>query len=100
MVCPKCGLPEELCVCETIAKEKQSIVVYTEEKRFGKTVTVIQGIDSSKIDVKQLLKKLKSKLACGGTYKENRIELQGNHKDKVVDILTAEGFPKNIIEVR
>jgi len=100
MVCPKCGLPEELCVCETIAKEKQKIIVYVEEKRFKKMMTVIQGIDESKIDIKALLKKLKSTLACGGTYKNNCIELQGNHKDRVVELLIKEGFPKDAIEVR
>jgi len=99
MVCPKCGLPEELCVCEMIAKEKQMIRIYVEKKRFGKVSTIIQGIDESRIDVKNLLKKLKSKLACGGTFKEGNIELQGDHKYKVVEILQKEGFPKDMIDV-
>ena len=44
-VCEKCGLPKQLCVCETIAKEAQEIVVKQEKKRFGKIVTLVQGID-------------------------------------------------------
>ncbi len=99
MVCPKCGLPEELCICETIAKEAQKIHVEMIQKRYGKSMTVIRGIDTSKINVRDLMKKLKSKLACGGTFKNNEIELQGDHRDQVKSILIKEGFPKDIIEV-
>ena len=99
MVCPKCGLPDELCICQTIAKEAQKIRVEMIQKRYGKSMTIIRGIDSSKIDVKDLLKKLKSRLACGGTYKNNEIELQGDHRDRVSGILVKEGFPRELIEI-
>lgn len=99
MVCPKCGLPQELCVCETIAKETQKIKISVETKRYGKYMTIIKGIDTTKIDVKTLMKKLKSKLACGGTYKNDEIELQGDHRERVKDILIKEGFPEEIIEM-
>ncbi len=99
MICPKCGLPKELCVCETIAKEAQKIKVSLVQKRYRKNMTVVKGIDTSKIDVKQLLKTLKSKLACGGTYKNNEIELQGDHRQQVKKILIKEGFPADIIEI-
>ena len=98
-VCPKCGLPLELCVCETIAKEAQKIRVYLVQKRYGKNITVVKGIDTSKIDVRDLMKKMKSRLACGGTYKNNEINLQGDHRQRVKEILIKEGFPKDIIEV-
>ena len=98
-VCPKCGLPKELCVCESIAKESQKIRVSVVQKRFGKKMTIITGIDTAKIDMKDLLKKLKSKLACGGTYKTGEIELQGDHKLKVKDILIREGFQPEMIEI-
>jgi len=98
MICPKCGLPKELCVCEAIAKEKQKIKIYTVQKRYGKVVTIIQGIDPADINIKDLMKKLKSKLACGGTYKEREIELQGDHRQRAKEILVREGFPKDIIE--
>ena len=99
MVCPKCGLPQELCVCETIAKETQKIVITRETKRYGKSMTIIKGIDTTKIDVKALMKKLKSKLACGGTYKNEEIELQGDHRERVKELLVKEGFPEEIIEM-
>ena len=95
----KCGLPKELCICETLAKEEQRIRVFTVRKRFGKYMTVIKGIDSSRINVKRLMKKLKSKLACGGTYKNNEIELQGEHRERVKKMLVDEGFSEEIIEV-
>lgn len=96
--CPKCGLPQELCVCETISKEAQKIKVYTMTKRFGKVSTIIQGIDEKTIDLKKLTTLFKSHLACGGTSKDARIELQGNHVAKVREILIREGFNESMIE--
>jgi translation initiation factor 1 len=99
MVCTKCGLPKELCICEAIAKEARKIQVSLVQKRYGKYMTIIKGIDITKIDVRDLMKKLKTKLACGGTYKNDEIELQGDHRERVKEILIKEGFPKDIIEV-
>jgi translation initiation factor 1 len=99
MVCPKCGLPQELCVCETIAKEAQKIRIGLIQKRYGKNMTIIKGVDTSKIDIRNLLKVLKSKLTCGGTYKNDEIELQGDHRQRAKDILVKEGFPADMIEV-
>jgi len=99
-VCPTCGLPKELCVCESIAKETQKITVYMEKKKFGKKYTVIEGIDKKEINLNQLAKKLKAKLACGGTAKDNVIELQGDHRSKVKSVLVELGFPADNIEIR
>ena len=99
-ICPQCGLPKELCACETIAKESQKIIVFIEKKKFGKTNTVVQGIDEKEINLKEVAKKLKSKLACGGTAKEGRVELQGDHKYKVRDMLIQMGFVPETIEIR
>ena len=84
-------------MCETISKEKQKIKVYTIKKRFGKLSTIIDGIDEKSIDIKSLTKKMKSHLACGGTSKNARIELQGNHTQKVKELLIKEGFNKDSI---
>jgi translation initiation factor 1 len=99
-ICPKCGLPKELCVCETIAKESQLIKVYTVKRKFGKEYTVIEGIDNKEINLKDLTKKLKSKFACGGTSKEGKIELQGNHKQRVKENLVKMGFSPETIDVK
>ncbi len=99
-VCPNCGLPKELCVCETIAKESQKIIVTTIKKAFGKLNTVITGIDEKEINLRDLAKKLKSEFACGGTSKEGKIELQGNHKQKIKASLVRFGFAPETIEIR
>ncbi len=97
-VCKKCGLPRELCVCGTIAREAAKIKVYTERKRYRKWVTVIEGI-GEEADPKRLVKEFKTRLACGGTYKNGKIELQGDHKEKVKKLLIEAGFTEDQIEV-
>ena len=99
-ICMKCGLPKELCVCETIAKETQNIIVTTEKRRFGKIHTILTGINEAEINMKDLNKKLKDKLACGGTAKEGKIDLQGNHKVKIKQILVQLGFSPDTIKIR
>ncbi|MDO5845072.1 MAG: stress response translation initiation inhibitor YciH [Methanocorpusculum sp.] len=91
-ICPKCGLPKELCICEEVAKEQQRITVKVSKRRYGKEVTVVDGLDPYEIDLEDLSKFLKGRLACGGTIKENSIELQGNHKDRVKELLTTRGY--------
>ncbi len=85
-------MPEELCMCEQIAKEQQQIRILTDTRRYGKVVTVVEGIDSSDIDMEDLARKLKTRCAAGGTYKDGRIELQGDHKKKVKEVLEELGF--------
>ncbi|MFH1848739.1 MAG: stress response translation initiation inhibitor YciH [archaeon] len=97
-VCTTCGLPKELCVCETIAKESQKITVTTVKKKFGKVYTAVKGIDDKEIDLKDLLKKLKNKFACGGTAKDGNIELQGNHKQRIKGALVQLGFASETID--
>ncbi len=99
-VCDICGLPEELCVCEDIAREAQKINVYTTKRKFGKLMTVIEGMNDKNIDLKELLKTLKTDCACGGTTKESRIELQGDHKQRVKKMLMKIGFSDDLIELR
>lgn len=95
-ICPNCGLPSEACVCQEIAKKQQEIIIRTEKRRFGKITTVVQGLDG--VDVKEIAKKLKAKLACGGTVKNNEIELQGEHKAKAKKVLIEEGFDEQQIK--
>ena len=95
-ICSKCGLPKELCACGTIAKEEQKVRVYMIKKSFGKKMTIVDGISKS-LDYKDILRELKTKLACGGTAKNNIIELQGDHVAKTRDILVRLGFPREQI---
>ena len=95
-ICPVCGLPKELCMCEEIAREQQSVRITVDSRRYGKVVTVIDGIDENDIDINDLAKQLKNKCAAGGTSKDGRIELQGDHKKKVKAALEDMGFKTEV----
>lgn len=107
-VCATCGLPQDLCVCEDIAKERQEIIVQIEKRKFGKEYTIVKGIDNKEVDVKQLSKKLKSKFACGGTSRPEKgmIELQGNHiktkdaQNNFQEVLIEIGFSIDTIKIQ
>jgi len=94
-ICPRCGLPLEACICKELGKSKQKIKIETVKRRFGKMVTVISGIEN---DTKEIAKKLKEEFACGGTIKNNAIELQGDHGKKVKSKLIEMGFEEENIE--
>lgn len=96
---PITGLPMELSAWDNIAKEGQKIVVRVIKKKFGKQYTLVEGVNSSEVDVKDLAKKLKNKFACGGTAKKDIVELQGNHLRTIKDALVSMGFVPETIEV-
>ncbi|MEM0005581.1 MAG: stress response translation initiation inhibitor YciH [Ignisphaera sp.] len=91
------GLPPELCTQLEI--ESQVIKIKLEHRKMGKIVTVVEGIDEKAFDLKRLASYLKTKLAAGGTIKNGKIEIQGDHRSRLKRILTEEfGFrPENII---
>lgn len=90
------GLPTDADVLEEIDKGEQHITVSLESRRYGKKITVVSGFDKS-VDLKSTAKALKAKLACGGTVKDNNVELQGDHKKNVRPILVSLGFPDEAI---
>jgi len=96
-ICPKCGLPEQACVCEQIVKSSQRINVKTDRKRYGKIVTIVSGFESG-IDIKKIAKALKNGLACGGTYNGDSIELQGDHRKKIREALAELGFERESMD--
>ncbi|MGA2130325.1 MAG: stress response translation initiation inhibitor YciH [Candidatus Pacearchaeota archaeon] len=96
-ICPKCGLPMQACVCEQIVKGTQRIKVSIDKKRYGKIVTLVSGFESG-IDIKKITKNLKNGLACGGTYRDNTVELQGDHRKKIKEVLIKLGFDAELIE--
>ena len=95
-ICDTCGLPKEICVCEEIAREHQEIKIYTDKRRYGKVMTIVSGIDPTDIDLDSLVKELKAKCACGGTLKDGKIELQGDHSRRVAEVLKDMGFPAQV----
>ncbi|MDY6802398.1 MAG: translation initiation factor [Cyanobacteriota bacterium] len=64
----------------------------TRKGRKGKTVTVISGFQSKPETLAALLKKLKAQCGAGGTLKDNEVEIQGHHTQKLVEILTKLGY--------
>ncbi len=91
-ICSKCGLPKEICVCEEIAREQQRITIEVDKRRYGKMMTIVDGINPHDLDMDSLVSDLKSICACGGTIKDGKIELQGDHRTKVKDALEKMGF--------
>lgn len=75
-----------------ILPKNQHQLVFTFEKRKGKPVTLVGRFYLDEKEKKEVLKLLKKKLACGGAIKEEWIELQGEVKQKVIDVLTKDGW--------
>ena len=96
---PRIVNPLDEMLFKEVLKEQQRIRVYIEKARYGKLKTIIEGIDEKEFDLDEIAKKLKAKLACGGTAKNGRIELQGDHRDRVKKLLAELGFSEELIEV-
>lgn len=78
---------------ETIDKEKQNLRVSIEKKnRGGKTATVVKGFTGSEADLKDLAKLLKTRCGVGGAAKDGEIIIQGDLREKVVELLKKEGY--------
>ncbi|MEM4780464.1 MAG: stress response translation initiation inhibitor YciH [Halalkalicoccus sp.] len=86
------GLPDELGIDDDLARADQRATVRVESRRYGKPVTVVEGLDPNAIDLTELASRLKRALAVGGTVEDGRIELQGDHAKRVPNLLREEGF--------
>lgn len=94
-VCKKCGELQSECVCNAKAeikpKNEYEIALFL-EKRNGKPVTLAGKFYLSEDDAKTLLTKLKKSLAVGGTFKDGKLEFQGEHRERLRELLKKEGF--------
>lgn len=86
---------EEAEEVSTLAPEKQQLRVWIDRKqRGGKEVTLIQGFSGTEEQLKDLAKMLKTKLGVGGAAKDGEIIVQGDHREKVVQMLIQAGYSK------
>lgn len=78
---------------ETLSPNKQQLEAHLDKKnRGGKVATIIKGFQGNEEDLKSLGKMLKTKCGVGGAVKDNEIIIQGNFRDKIIEILQSEGY--------
>jgi len=72
---------------------QQKVTVRLDRRgRGGKSVTVIEGLQMPQKESEALLKQLKARLGTGGTVKDTSLEIQGDHRDKFFEMLSAKGY--------
>lgn len=98
-MCPECKKPIAKCRCKGRKKEASrpptdGVVRVRREKkgRGGKTATTVSGVEGDDKALKKLAKELKGKCGVGGSVKDWVIIIQGDHVDKVVELLKAKGM--------
>ena len=89
-ICKTCGLPEEVCPHSQQFGGGEPVTIKQEPRRYGKLVTVVSGVPADQIDA--IGTELKKKCAAGGTIKDGKIEIQGEHMKKVKVYLAEKGF--------
>jgi translation initiation factor 1 len=76
-----------------LPRQQQRLRVAIEKKgRGGKTVTVVTGFEGTEDDLKELARVLKTKCGVGGAAKDGEVIVQGELKQRVIDLLKAEGY--------
>ena len=94
--CPKCGWPQDRCACskpEVAPRAAQRVrVSRSSAGRAGKTVTLVTGIEEGEAVLAAIARTLKTRCGAGGTIREGAIEIQGEHVNTVLSLLSSEGF--------
>ncbi len=95
--CEVCGELEEECTCPPpvapkIPPEKQTAQLAIEKRKRGKIVTVVRGLPAEGNDLPALLAELKTACGAGGTIKDDALEIQGKHLDRIREHLTQLGY--------
>ena len=82
---------------KSIPPHEQTVYLHREKKgRGGKTVTLVKNLVLSEKDLKDLAKNLKRTCGTGGTIKDGLIEIQGDHRSQISDVLREKGFKVKI----
>jgi translation initiation factor 1 len=80
-------------------REQARVKVRMEMRRFGKPTTIVEGLKMNEKDLQELGTQMKKSLATGGTVKDGIVILQGDHRERVAEILKQKGFAESSIEV-
>jgi translation initiation factor 1 len=96
-ICARCGWPERNCTCSAQAEEKvpaRPVAKLRVEKkgRGGKTVTVVDGLPRNSAFLKELSQDLKRACGTGGAVFETGVEVQGDMRERVREVLLRKGF--------
>ena len=96
-VCPKCGWPASECKCsashdEAVPDRIVAKLRIEKSGRGGKTVTVVDGLPRNRDFVKRLAGELKKACGAGGKAGEGKVEIQGDKRPKIRDLLEARGW--------
>jgi translation initiation factor 1 len=98
-ICPGCGWPERDCKCSSRNQPNETVPTRVVAKlrmeksgRGGKTVTVVYDLPHNVAFLKQLCSELKRTCGTGGAVSENTIELQGDLRERLRDLLMKKGF--------
>ncbi len=85
-------LLDELDTNTDLETAQQQLTIGVEERRYGKAVTIVEGFDATESEIESVASSLKSSLAAGGTVSDGSIELQGDHRDRLPELLREEGY--------
>jgi translation initiation factor 1 len=95
-ICPDCAKPVGICICrknKSAAPVKGGVKIGRETKgRKGKGVTTISGLPLDSAAIEALAKDLKKRCGSGGTVKDGVIEIQGDHRDLLLEELAKRGW--------
>lgn len=98
-LCPTCGWPTNDCTCSGVLARDEAVPgritakLRMEKKgRGGKIVTVVYDLPRNSSFLKMLARELKQSCGTGGTVVENTVEIQGEQRDRVRDVLTKKGW--------
>ncbi|SBS34007.1 translation initiation factor Sui1 [Marinomonas spartinae] len=97
-LCPLCEHPIDNCTCKNnpILGDGNVRIMLETKARKGKGVTVVTGLAMTTDELKALAKKLKAQCGTGGSVKEGNIEIQGDNREKIKQLLEKEGIKSKL----
>lgn len=85
-------IPDPTDPMSDLGRAEQRLSIDVERRTYDKPVTVIEGFDTDAVDVDDLASELKSAVGAGGTVDDDTVEIQGDHRERIRDLLEGKGF--------